>query len=100
MDLLQVFGTGTLADGSPAMFNPQNLGFGRSIYQSQLIGAAQAVTGVETVSVTRLARLLYENAGDAVPETLALGPLEVAQLDNDPSAPQRGTFQVALAGGR
>jgi hypothetical protein len=100
MDLLQVFGTGTLADGSPAMFNPQNLGFGLSVYQSQLIGAAQAVTGVETVSVERLARLLDENAGDTPPETLVLGALEVAQLDNDPSAPQRGTFQLDMVGGR
>jgi hypothetical protein len=100
MDLLQVFGTGTLADGSLAMFNPQNLGFGLSVYQSQLIGAAQAVTGVETVSVERLARLLDENAGDTPPETLVLGALEVAQLDNDPSAPQRGTFQLDMVGGR
>jgi hypothetical protein len=100
MDLLQVFGTGTLADGSPAMFNPQNLGFGLSIYQSRLIGAAQAVTGVETVRVLRLARLLDERTSKAPPEALALGPLEVAQLDNDPSAPQHGTFQVKMVGGR
>ncbi|HLY02217.1 MAG TPA: putative baseplate assembly protein [Candidatus Cybelea sp.] len=99
-DLLQVFGTGTLADGSPAMFNPQNLGFGLSVYQSQLIGAAQVVTGVETVTVKRLGRLLDKRASHTAPEVLALGPLEVAQLDNDPSAPQRGTFRVKLVGGR
>jgi hypothetical protein len=82
------------------MFNPQNLGFGLSVYQSRLIGAAQAVTGVETVRVRRLARLLDESAGDIPPEALVLGPLEVAQLDNDPSAPQRGMFQVQMKGGR
>jgi hypothetical protein len=99
-DLLRVFGIGTLADGSPAMFNPQNLGFGLSVHQSRLIGAAQAVTGVETVRVLRLARLLDERASDVPPEALALGPLEVAQLDNDPSGPQRGIFQVQMLGGR
>jgi len=99
MELLQVFGRGVLPDGSPAMFNWQNLGFGLAIYQSRLIAAAQAVTGVQTVQVVRLARLLDETRGGA-PEVLVLGPLEVAQLDNDPSAPQRGIFQLRMVGGR
>ena len=96
--LLQVFGSGVLPNGSPAMFNWQNLGFGVAIYQSRLIAAAQSVTGVQAVRVVRIARLLDETSG--APEAIVLGPLEVAQLDNDPSAPQRGIFQLQLAGGR
>ena len=70
-----------------------------SIYQSKLIAAAQSVTGVQDVSVLRLARLLDE-AGGPVPDMLTLGPLEVAQLDNDPSAPRRGRLHLRLVGGR
>jgi hypothetical protein len=99
-ELLRIFGNGTLTDGSPTMFNWQNLGFGLAIHQSQLIAAAQRVRGVETVDVRRLARLLDETATKAAPEVLTLGPLEVAQLDNDPSAPQRGRFRLHLRGGR
>lgn len=97
MELLQVFGRGVLPNGKPAMFNWQSLGFGIAIYQSRLIAAAQAVTGVQAVRVLRLARLLDEKHG--APDVLVLGPLEVAQLDNDPSAPQRGIFRLHLLGG-
>jgi hypothetical protein len=99
IELLQVFGRGTLPNGQPAMFNQQNLGFGLSIYQSWLIAAAQSVTGVQRVEVLRLARMLDAGPG-AVPDVLKLGPLEVAQLDNDPSAPQRGRIRLHLVGGR
>ena len=99
MELQTVFGRGTLANGGPAMFNPANLGFGLSIYQSRLIAAAQGVTGVKTVTVLRLARLLDSGTSTA-PDVLKLGPLEVAQLDNDPSAPQHGRLRLKMAGGR
>jgi hypothetical protein len=99
-ELLQAFGNGALPDGKLAAFNPQNLGFGRAVYQSRLIAAAQAVTGVQTVRVLRLARLADRTAQSEVPDVLSLGPLEVAQLDNDPSDPERGSFRLRIGGGR
>jgi hypothetical protein len=99
--LLDVFSDRVLSDGTLGLFHPHNLGFGLGVYQSRVIAAAQAVTGVETVAVVRLARLLDESQGAVPPGgVLELGPLEVAQLDNDPSAPQRGRFRLRMAGGR
>ena len=99
--LLDVFSNHVLPDGTLGMFHPQNLGFGLAIYESRLIAAAQAVTGVETVSIQRLARLLDESQG-RVPSSgvLKLGPLEVARLDNDASAPEHGRFRLRMVGGR
>jgi len=31
---------------------------------------------------------------------LTLGPLEVAQLDNDPNFPERGILKLTMRGGR
>jgi hypothetical protein len=99
--LLDAFSNRVLPDGTLGVFHPENLGFGLALSENGLIAAAQAVTGVQTVSVVRLARLLDESQR-ATPSsgTLSLGPLEVARLDNDPAAPEHGRFRLHLAGGR
>jgi hypothetical protein len=99
--LHQVFSNRVLPDGTLGFFHQNNLGFGLAIYESALIRAAQGVEGVQTVDVLRLARLLDESQGP-LPSggALTLGPLEVAQLDNDPSAPERGRFELRMSGGR
>jgi hypothetical protein len=99
--LRKVFSNRVLADGTLGFFNPQNLGFGQNIYESNIVAAALAVTGVQTVTIHRLARLLDEEEG-LVPAggVLALNPLELARLDNDPSAPENGRFHVVMSGGR
>lgn len=107
--LLQLFGAGTLPNGQPAFFNPDNLTFGQGIYVSRIVAAAQAVAGVQSVRVARLQRYQFDvRAGTAmllrqpVPSTgvLALGPFEIAQLDNDPSFPERGRLVLKVRGGR
>jgi len=99
--LHQLFSNRVLPDGTLGFFHQQNLGFGLAMYENALIAAAQGVDGVQTVEVLRLARLLDESQGP-LPSggALTLGPLEVAQLDNDPSAPERGRFQLSMSGGR
>ena len=99
--LRDVFSNRILADGTLGVFHPQNLGFGQAIDENTLIAAAQGVTGVQTAAVKRIARLLDESEG-VVPAsgTLQLGPLEVARLDNDPSAPENGIFRLIMIGGR
>jgi hypothetical protein len=108
--LLQVFGNGLQADGSNGFFNPNNLTFGEGIYVSQIVAAAQAVTGVESVWVTRLQRYqirahaypaIFGLASGAVPPlgVLTLGPFEIAQLDNDPNYPEHGRLELNLRGG-
>jgi len=105
--LLAVLGAGVLADGSLALFNPDNLTFGQGVYVSPIVAAAQAVPGVMEVQVTRLAPYLPgtpapKTTPDQVPSTgvLALGPFQIARLDNDPNAPANGRLTLLLRGGR
>ncbi len=88
-----------LADGRRGFFHPDNLTFGQSVAKSRLVAAAQAVPGVESVEVTRLRRL-GRAGGPAAPEFLAIGPLEIARLDDDPNRPGGGRLRLDVRGGR
>ena len=98
--LRDVFSNRMLADGRRGFFHPDNLSFGQGIYLSQVIAASQAVAGVQSVTVGTFQRL-FEPAGDEL-ETgvLALRPMEIARLDNDPSFPEHGKLTLNLRGGR
>ena len=98
--LLERLGTGSLADGSRAFFHPDNLVFGGEISASRLIGAAAAITGVESADVTRLQRLGESDAGELAAGVLKVGPMEIPQLDNDARHPERGRLTLILGGGR
>lgn len=95
-----LFSNGTLPNGKPAFFHPDNLTFGQPIYVSRLTAAAQAVPGVESVSVTRLERLHEGPNGEMAAGLLSVGPMEIAQMDNDPGFPDRGRISLQLRGGR
>jgi hypothetical protein len=98
--LLALFNSRTLADGRQGFFHPDKLSFGDGIYLSKIVAAAQAVTGVESVQVTKLERLDEGDNGEIEDGVLSLGPLEVAQLASDPSFPEHGKFTLTLGGGR
>ena len=97
--LLDAFSDRVLAGGGLGFFHPDNLSFGDDIYLSQLVATAQSITGVDSVTVTRLQRLFADPNGELQSGVLAIGPLEVAQLDNDPAAPERGQMSLTLRGG-
>ncbi|WP_321963650.1 putative baseplate assembly protein [Paraburkholderia sp. J7] len=104
--LLAVFGTGTLPGGRLAMFNPDNQTFGQRVFVSQIVAAAQAVSGVIEAEVTRLRAFVPgTNAPSATPDDvpasgmLALGASQIARLDNDPDAPGQGRLTVLVRGG-
>jgi hypothetical protein len=101
-DLLQVLGNGVQPNGQTGFFNPNNLSFGEGIYVSKIVAAAQAVTGVASIEVKRLSRYQVDINNHSVPPfgVLTLGPFEIAQLDNDPSFPERGRLELKLRGGR
>ena len=94
------FSTRRLPDGSLGFFHPDALTFGDSLSLSRIVAAAQAVTGVDSVRVTRLERLFEGPNGELSAGELPIGPLEVARLDNDPSFPEHGRIQFNLRGGR
>ena len=103
----RLLGTGFLPDGSPALFNPDSLTFGQAVFASPIIAAVQGVAGVLEAQLTRLDRLVPGRAPptaqpDSVPPggRLALGPSEIARLDQDPNAPGNGRLTLMLRGGR
>jgi hypothetical protein len=100
--LLQVLGNGVQPNGELGFFNSNNLTFGEGIYVSQIVAAAQAVTGVASVEVTRFSRYQVGIAAGPAPPlgVLPMGPFEIAQLDNDPSFPEHGRLELNLRGGR
>ena len=99
--LLKVFSNRMQTDRWLGFFHPDKLTFGEGIYLSQIVAAAQAVTGVASVTVNKLQRLYEENNEEAIESgVLLLGPLEVARLDNDPNIPENGKLFLDMRGGR
>jgi hypothetical protein len=92
-------GSATLPDGTRGFFHSDGLAFGASVAQSRIVACVLAVTGVENVTVRRLERL-YKPTPDAVPAAVSIGPLEIAQLDGDPGAPERGVLVIRFEAGR
>jgi hypothetical protein len=99
-ELRAVFGARVLPQGKLGFFHPDNLTFGEGIRLSQLVAAAQAVKGVESVRVTQLERLYEGKNGELEQGILKLGAMEVARLDNDPSFPEHGKLTLKMGGGR
>lgn len=99
-DLLKRLGNGVLPDGSKGFFHPDNLSFGNNIAVSMLVAVAQAVQGVLAVEVTTLQRFGQGPNQELQMGVLEIGPLEIAQLDNDPSFPEHGILTLTLKGGR
>jgi hypothetical protein len=98
--LLDLFSNRLLLGGRLGVFHPDNLTFGQGIYLSKLVAAAQVVPGVESVTVKKLERLYDGPNGEIDRGVLALGPLEIARLDNDPNLPENGRFTLDMRGGR
>lgn len=98
-DLLDVFSNRMLPDGKLGFFHPNNLTFGMGIRLSNLVAAAQSVSGVETIVVTKLERLFEGPEHEIENGILPIGPMEVARLDNDPSFPEKGRLALLMRGG-
>lgn len=82
------------------LFQPDQLTFGTPIRVSRLITAAVDVPGVRHVEVTKLQRLFGAPSDALQTGVLMIGPLEVAQLDSNPSRPEDGQLTLDLRGGR
>jgi hypothetical protein len=98
--LLEVFSNRTLPNGVLGFFHPDRLTFGDGIYLSQIVATAQAIEGVDSVTVTKLQRLFEAKNDEIKNGVLPLGPFEIAQVDNDPNYPEHGRFTLVMQGGR
>lgn len=89
-----------LGAGPGGLFAPDALTFGTPVRVSRVVAAVLALPGVRAAQVTVLERL-FDGPGDALGTgVLALGPDEIAQLDNDPAHPEHGVLDVTVRGGR
>lgn len=98
--LVRVFSRGWLADGTPALFHPDNFTFGQPVYLSALYAAAEAVQGVASVVIETFQRLHEPGPGPLEDGALAMNALEIARLDNDRNFPERGVFRLSVGGGK
>jgi hypothetical protein len=98
--LLTRFGNSRSADGTAGFFHPDELSFGEGVHVSRIIAAAQAVPGVECVTVKEFRRLFEPPNREIVEGLLPLAIDEIAQLDNDPNHPEHGQLQIVVRGGR
>jgi len=97
--LLRIFSSGSLPDGSPAMFNPQRFVMGQPYYLSPLIAAAQAVDGVLNVGIDAFQRESDPSDDATAAGVLIPQRLELFELANDPNYPERGYFVLTVDGG-
>jgi hypothetical protein len=88
-----------LGSGPRGLFHPDRLTFGQRIYTSQILVQAAAVPGVDHARVVRFKRLREPAATELDDGFLEVSGLELPQLANDPSFPERGTIEFELEGG-
>ena len=98
--LLDAFSNRILPGGKRGFFQPDELTFGSDVYLSRLIATAQAVQGVESVTVKVLKRRFLDPTGEIESGVLPLEATEVARLDNDLSFPEHGKLTLNMIGGR
>ncbi len=98
--LLEVFGNQILPDGTKGVFHPDNFTLGQPVYLSPIYAAAQAVPGVQSVTVTKFQRQDHPDDRPLHAGKLTLDRLEIARLDNDPSFPEHGVFRLDMGGGK
>lgn len=96
----QMLSNAALPDGSLGLFHPDRLSFGEPVYLSRVIATAQAVEGVESVLAQRFQRLVQPNPLSLDRGVVEIGALEIAQLANSPSFPERGRLVLAGGGGK
>jgi predicted phage baseplate assembly protein len=94
--LLDAFSNHELPDGQCGFFYPGHFTFGQPVYLSQVIARARQVPGVVWLEVDRFQRWDDPARNNADSDQIAIGPTEIARLDNNPDAPEYGqiTFTV------
>ena len=99
-ELLKVFSSQVLADGTLGFFHRDNFTFGEGVRLSNIYAAAQAVPGVESINITKFERLFQGSNKELEDGLLPIYSLEIAQLDNDPNFPENGRLELLVSGGR
>ncbi len=96
----QVLSSGVQPDGTLGLFHPDNFSFGQPVYLSRIVAAAQAVEGVDAVRSDSFQRLVDPGPTSLADKVIPIGELEIAELANDPSFPERGRLTLVGGGGK
>lgn len=99
-EILEVLGTGRSSGSKLGHFHPDNLSFGESLYLSPIYAAVMAVEGVTSVKATRFRRRGTTTTTPLKDGVIELGRLEIAQLENSPNFPERGSITIEMGGGK
>ena len=75
------------------LFHPDNIGFGYTLFSSQIIDAAMSINGVLDAVLTKFQRFGESSQGELDDGRLVARPNELLELRNDPSAPGRGRIR-------
>ena len=104
--LLDAFSRHDLPSGERGFFHPDRLTFGQPVHLSAVVAHAMAVPGVRWVSVDRegtppgrFRRWGERPHGEIESGQIAVGPFEIARLDNDPNARENGRIEFHVTGG-
>lgn len=98
--LREVLGSRAYPDGRRGFFHPDRFTFGQGVHLSRLYAAVQGVAGLSRVEVRVFQRQSQPWTSALDSGELAVGRLEVARLDDDPSHRDRGELRLTLKGGR
>jgi hypothetical protein len=98
--VLDALGARESPTGVKGFFHPGNFTFGQPLERSTLEAAVQDAYGVAgVVSIHYRRRGLVPHYIN-LPQTVAVGPGQIFQLDNDPSRPERGSLHIRVEGGK
>jgi hypothetical protein len=108
-ELARQFSTRELPDGRLGFFHPDRFSFGDSVWLSQVVARAMAVPGVTAVDtvpsapgerpVSRFTRWGAVQGTEFDDGRIAVGDLEIARCDSDPSTPDHGRIAFDLRSG-
>jgi hypothetical protein len=99
-ELLRLFSSGLLPDGTRGVFHPDNFTFGQTVYLSPLYAAAMRVEGISQVEIRVFKRQNATGTEALDAGKIVLQGREIARLDNDPNHPTNGVFRLIMEGGR
>ncbi len=97
--LLATFSNRDLPDGRRGFFHPDNFTFGQPVYLSRIIAAVMQTPGVDWVKPLTFQRYGQPARNELQDELITFERLEIARLDNDPNAQEKGRLIFDMKGG-
>jgi hypothetical protein len=88
-----------LGNGPEGLFHPDRLTFGQRLFASEIIARAMTIGGVDHVRIDRLKRFWAPPGSELDHGYIEAAGMELFQLANDPSFPERGRIEFTLDGG-